>query len=136
MNIEHKKKRILSYLIDFVLPIALGIATTTLLIMRANFPWYFAMLIGAGACYLLYLLLNTIFLCSTHGYTFGSLIFAIKTVTLQGEDISWRIALVKNLYLGLIPFAIVNAVYMLVVHTERTVFDKITDTIVVDVKEN
>ena len=70
------------------------------------------------------------------GRSIGAFIFGIKTTTKENGNISLRNIWVKQLYLGLIPFVIANAIYMLVIHTEQTLFDRITNTIVVDIKNS
>ena len=70
------------------------------------------------------------------GRSFGAFIFGIKTTTKDNKVISTRNIWVKQLYLGLIPFVLANAIYMLVVHTELTLFDRITNTIVIDIKNS
>jgi len=136
MEIAKFTKRVFSYLIDLIICFAIGAGCGVPLFMFTKIPWYFNMLITLSCCYGSYLLLCILFMSIFRGRSLGALIFGIKHVNQDGSNISIRNVIIKNLYLGLIPFTIVNAVYMLIVHTEKTLFDKITDTIVIDVYKN
>lgn len=134
MGVARFEKRVFSYLIDNVLPILFSVLGSILLLNNTTIPWYFILIIAILTAYFLFQLINVNVMAATGGYTIGSAIFQIKTVTINGNKISYRNALIKNLYHGIVPLVFANAIYMLVVHTEHTIFDKITDTIVVDQK--
>lgn len=134
MEIARFEKRVLSYIIDMIFPYSIGIVSGVMLFIYTPLPWYFSLLLLFLFCFLAWLLINIPAMGFSHGHGIGSAIFGLKTIRKDGKDISWKIVWVKNLYYALLPFMIVNAVYMLVIHTERTVFDRITDTIVVDEK--
>ena len=137
MEVARFNKRAFSYLIDFLISYGIGIGLSSLIfIFATGFPWYFGILISFVICYVTYLLINVPMMYFSKGRSFGALIFGIKTVTKENANISIRNIWIKQLYLGLIPFVIANAIYMLVVHTEQTLFDRITNTMVVDVKNS
>jgi len=133
MEIAKFTKRVFSYLCDLILCFAIGASCGVPLFLLTSIPWYFNVLITLACCYGSYLIPCIIFMSIVRGRTLGALIFGIKHVNNDGSKISIKNIIIKNLYLGLIPFTIVNAFYMLSVHTERTIFDKITDTIVIDI---
>ncbi|MCQ2795634.1 MAG: RDD family protein [Bacilli bacterium] len=136
MEIARFNKRVFSYLVDFLISIGIGAGCSVPLFMFAVLPWYFSMMISFLICYVVYLLINVPVMYFSKGRSFGAFIFGIKTVTKENGTISSRNIWVKQLYLGLIPFVVANAIYMLVVHTEQTLFDRITNTIVIDIKNS
>ncbi len=81
---------------------------------------------------LYYMLFGGILLKWSNGYTLGGAMLRIKVVHMDDRDINYRDAFIRSVCLSIIPWVLVNAIYMLIVHTERTIFDKITDTIVID----
>lgn len=133
MEIARFNKRVLSYLVDFLISFGIGAGCAVPLFMFTKLPWYFIIMIDCVICYAVYLLINVPVMYFSKGRSFGAFIFGIKTVTKENSTISSRNIWVKQLYLGLIPFVIANAIYMLVVHTEQTLFDRITNTIVIDI---
>lgn len=136
MEFARFNKRVFSYLVDFVFAFGLGAAFGCLLFIFTSIPWYFSLLITFLFCYIAYLLINVPIMHFSSGRSIGAFIFGIRTVNQNNEPISLHNIWIKNLYLGLIPFVLANAIYMIIVHTEQTLFDRITDTIVVDIKNN
>ena len=136
MEIARFNKRVFSYLVDFFISFGIGGALSSLLFIFTSIPWYFSMILAFVICYVVYLLINIPVMYFSKGRSFGALIFGIKTTTKDNKVISTRNIWVKQLYLGLIPFVLANAIYMLVVHTELTLFDRITNTIVIDIKNS
>ncbi|MCQ2792244.1 MAG: RDD family protein, partial [Bacilli bacterium] len=134
MEIARFNKRALSYLIDFLLTFGIGVALSIPLFIYTEIPWYFSIILLMIICYLTYLLIHVTTMLLSRGRTLGAAIFGIKTVTKDNKPISGRNVWIKELYLGLLPFVIANAIYMLIIHTEQTLFDRITNSIVVDVR--
>lgn len=137
MEIARFYKRVFSYLVDFLISFGIGGGLSSLIFIFApQIPWYFSMLLSFVICYAIYLLINIPVMHLSKGRSFGAFIFGIKTTTKENGRISLRNIWVKQLYLGLIPFVVANAIYMLVIHTEQTLFDRITNTIVIDIKNS
>mgnify|MGYP003296244331 CR=1 FL=1 len=136
MEIARFNKRVFSYLVDFFISFGIGGALSSLLFIFTSISWYFSMILTFVICYAIYLLINIPVMYFSKGRSFGAFIFGIKTTTKDNKVISTRNIWVKQLYLGLIPFVLANAIYMLVVHTELTLFDRITNTIVIDIKNS
>ncbi|MFA5283250.1 MAG: RDD family protein [Bacilli bacterium] len=136
MEIARFDKRIIAYCIDMLIAAAAGVATSVLLAINTDWsiPWYFLILIGQTIGYFIYCLFVICALHWTNGFTLGGAILGIKSIHLDRKKISVGDAIVKGVTLGIIPMAIVNAIYMLVIHTEKTIFDRLTDTIVVDIR--
>jgi uncharacterized RDD family membrane protein YckC len=136
MGIARFEKRIGAYLIDIISSILFALPLTIFFAYLSSWqiPWYFDLWIAQLLSWFFYALFTT---CSVHwsnGYTLGGLIFGIKSVHRDGKRISVGDAITKGICIGILPFVIVNAIYMLVVHTEITIFDRMTDTIVIDIR--
>ncbi len=137
MEIARFNKRVFAFLVDYLSPMTIGaVLSYPLFKFVDGLPLYFAIIISALICYGVYLLFNVPIMYFSKGSTLGSFIFRIKTVKKDNSKLTIRSILVKHLYLGLLPFTIANAIYMLVVHTEQTLFDRITNTIVIDIKNS
>lgn len=134
MEIARYERRILAYLLDFFL--STGIATASWFFIRANWNIALPVVVQIIICEILggfiYFLFSGIVLKWSNGYTIGSAIFATKVVHIDDRDISYRDAFLRAMGLAIFPWVLVNAAYMLIVHTERTIFDKMTNTIVID----
>lgn len=135
MKIAKFNKRVFSYLVDLIICFCAGGFASFPLYKFTKIPLYFNILLTLVICYFVYLIFCILFMIIVRGMSLGSLIFGVKHVNEDGSNISIRNVIIKNLYLGLIPFTIVNAIYMLSIHTQKTIFDKITDTIVIDIRE-
>lgn len=134
MEIARFEKRIFSYIIDMILSIVTFIIINVVLARFTSISWYFVLIIAVFSSYAINLLVNVPVMGFSKGRSIGAYIFKIKTIKKDNSSIDWKIAWIKNLYLALIPIVVVNAVYMLTIHTEKTAIDKITNTVVIDIK--
>lgn len=136
MNIIRYEKRIFAYLIDLFIILALVAAGTVILMLRypnfSQIPWYFIMFIIFAAIAVSFTVLYSLFMFITNGRTIGSLIFGLKTIHPNLERLTFADCLCKCALLSLVPVVIINAIYMLIIHTEKTAFDRLTKTIAVD----
>lgn len=134
MSIARFEKRVFAYLIDTIFAILISIPLTLLICYATNWsmPWYFGLLICQLFAWFIYALFSSCAVHWSNGYSIGGAIFGIKSVHRDGKRISVADAVVKGVCIGIWPFVLANAVYMLIVHTEITVFDRMTDTIVID----
>ena len=136
MNIIRYEKRIFAYLVDLFLILLLVTFGTVILMMRfANLrevPWYFLMFFVCFAIFFLFILIHTLSMFFSNGRTLGSVIFGLRTIHPNLERLSFADCLCKCALLSLIPIVIVNGIYMLIIHTEKTAFDRLTKTVAVD----
>lgn len=132
MEIARYERRVLAYLFDLL--ICLGMAIGTWLIIRHNWNLTYVMqiLICETLMGAYYFLFAGIVLKWTNGYTLFGALMRTKVIHIDDRDISYRDAFLRSMCLAIFPWVIVNAFYMLIIHTERTIFDKLTDTIVID----
>jgi uncharacterized RDD family membrane protein YckC len=84
--------------------------------------------------YAYYVLFNGLFSWLGNGWTLGMLIFGIRAVHSDGRHLKGKEALLKVLLTGLIVVDVANSLYMLVTHTERSCFDRMSETSVIDTR--
>ncbi len=132
MEIARYERRVLAYLLDILLCLGCAFVVWFFVDWIRFLPVVVQIVILELLMGLFYMLFGGILLKWSNGYTLGSAIFRIKVVHMDDRDITYRDAFIRSITLSIVPWVVVNAVYMLIVHTERTIFDKLTDTIVVD----
>lgn len=124
------EKRIFSYLVDLVPCVAIGIVLFIFVFNKIpviqDLTIYTITFVISS---IMYILIWTLILKITNGYTLGGAIFRIKTVSMYSERLSIKECFLKNIFLGFFPCVIVNAFYMLIVHTDKTIFDQLSNTI-------
>lgn len=134
MKIARYEKRLIGWLIDElfalapVVPFFLYIRT----LGGAFSSVYLALLISFILQYILFFILCTCFMAISGGSTFGMLIFGIRCYTPEGGHIKGVQCFLRALLTGIWAMDLLNAFYMLSVHTERSVFDRLTDSLVID----
>lgn len=136
MSIARYEKRILGWLIDKILSWLVLAATIVLclLYLPEQTSLFLEILLAFVASYLFYVLSVFLALWVFNGYTFGTALVGIRTCHPSGERITCGEALVKALMMGLLGMCLLNSAYMLFAHTERSVCDRITKTLVVDAR--
>lgn len=134
-GIARFEKRLFSYLVDFILPLAGGILTSLLFLKIPYFPWFVIFIFAILFTYFYYLFINLVLMAIFKYRTLGMIIFKTKMIKNDGSEAAFKDCVVKCLYLGLVPFSVINAIYMITVHTEITLFDKMTNTLVVEVND-
>lgn len=132
MRIARYEKRLIAYFIDFGIALAGALAIFFLIPLPLTIVE--KILLSQIAAALLYFLLTFVMLLITNGYTIGSTITRIRVVRLDDERIDVKDALVRASSLAIFPWALINAINMLLIHTERTLFDRLSDTLVIDKK--
>jgi uncharacterized RDD family membrane protein YckC len=136
MQIARYEKRIGGWLFDKLLSLSVFAVVLAFEILNypKNFSLYLSMIVAFAAHYVFYVLWNTFWLYFSNGFTLGGLIFGVRLVHATKERISWKEAAVKSLFSGVVAAAIVNGIYMLSEHTERSVFDRLSDTLCVSTR--
>ena len=132
MNIPRFDKRIISYLIDLIIPSILSLLTYFLLkhsFQILNYLTFFLWVEFFAMVY--FLLINSLFAYLFNGNTIGNLFTKTKMVSIDGKRLSLKQVLLKYLPLSLWPTVIINAFYMLYVHTESTIYDTLSNSIVI-----
>jgi uncharacterized RDD family membrane protein YckC len=134
MNIARFDKRIFAWLLDEVLPLGFGAGMAYILLhfVGTEISIFLIVFLSILADYFGYALLNGGLMHLSNGYTLGMAIFGIKTVHPDGERMRFHECWLKALLTGVIVMDIINAVYMVSIHTERSVFDRLTNSLVID----
>jgi len=134
MKIARYEKRMFGWVIDEIM--ALGPAIAFFFFIRtlggAFSSVYLALVLSFLVQYVAYFILVPIFMGMSGGSTLGMLIFGIRCYTPEGGHISGGQCFLRSLLTGIWAMDLLNAVYMLLVHTERSVFDRLTDSLVID----
>lgn len=129
MKIAHFEKRLISYFIDLVITYGICLAMYYSFLINYEIMRRFGVifcLLTIGS--LIYLLFNTFITKVTNGYTVGNIIMNIKVVNEQDSKISWKNSFLKYLFLCFPLCSIINAFYMLFIHTQISIFDKLSST--------
>jgi len=132
MRIARYEKRLFAYLFDFILATAGAVAIFFLVPM--NIGTVLKILLSQVVAALIYALMTGLQLWIFNGYTLGSSFVRIHAVRIDEKRMNLKTALLRSITLCIFAWAVVNAIYMLVVHTERTLFDRLSDTLVIDKK--
>ena len=136
MEIARYEKRLTAYLIDLLLAFAPPLVLSIILYARIpsdiNPPLYFYFLAVELVTYALFVFFSFFVLIISRGYTIGALIMGIKVIHPNRVPLTAREAFLRSITIGVLPMVLANAVYMIAVHTERTIFDRISETVVVD----
>lgn len=134
MGIARYEKRVLAWLLDEILPFLVGVAVLTAIIvfLGGSLPWFYGCLIMFFVDYMSYIMINSLFSQTIRGITPGMLILGIGLIQPNGFRISAGECWFHAVLTGVVPMVFVNALYMLGVHTERSVFDRLCGTLSID----
>lgn len=136
MPIARFDKRIGGWLIDKLISFGVlaGILVVEILYFPKNFSLFLEILIAIASGYVFYVVADSLLLYFSNGYTLGMAIFGIRTYHATKERIRFKEAFIKALMTGFTAMDLINAIYMLSSHTERSVFDRLTSTLIIDVR--
>ncbi len=130
MNNARRISRIVAYFIDLIIATIFSIIAIIIIVYASHYlNWLLNVFLLLLFDWIIYAFINTITLYFFHGRTVGGYLLHIKIMKTNLAPLTFKNALVKSVTLGFLPMVIVNAIYMLVVKTERTIFDRLTDTI-------
>lgn len=135
MQIAGFEKRVGGWLIDKALSWLLlaGLIVAFRLTFPPDFSIFLEIVLALFLTYLAYAFFNGTLLYLTKGYTIGTALFRIKTSS-PSRRLGYAKCLLKSLLTGVSAVCLVNAIYMLSTHTERSAFDRLTSTLMIDVK--
>lgn len=138
MEIARYEKRLWGWAIDKALSLLLFVALLILEIhfFPPDFSLFLEILFAYFASYIFYILFGSITMFLSHGATMGMLIARIHACHASGEKLRYSECFLKCLMTGLVAFDLANSIYMLSSHTERSVFDRLTSTLVVEKKRH
>ncbi len=136
MKIARFEKRVIAYIIDIALSLSIVVGLYFGFHLNASLSslsWTIVLIFLVGG--FIYFLFGFPILYITNGRTVGSFIMGLKAVHIREAHISWKAALIRSMGISVIAMVIVNAFYMLTVHTNRTIFDYLSGTYVIDVRK-
>ena len=136
MELASFKKRIFVYLIDFLIALMIGIGASVPLFLFTSMPYFFALLFAFLFTYLAYFLINIFIMHISKGYTLGGLILWVRNVNEDGSTLTYKKIIERNLYLGLLPLALINAIDYFIHNAHKLVLDRLIDIDVIDVKKS
>ena len=136
MNVASYIKRGGKYAVDFVFAALFPAAALVYVFYYAhyllNIPPLFLALILLASQWLSFTIINTLWMFTSNGRTLGSHIFGVRIVRQNFKRLSFGDCFARNIGEGLIIMMIVNWIYMIAVGTEKSIFDRITNTVIVD----
>lgn len=135
MKIARFEKRVIAYIIDIALSLSIVVGLYFGLHLNVNLSlsWTVVLVFLVGG--FIYFLFGFPIVYFSNGRTVGSFIMGLKAVHIRESHITWKAALIRSMGISVIAMVIVNAFYMLTVHTNRTIFDNLSGTYVIDVRK-
>ena len=135
MQIASFEKRLLAFIIDYGIGIAIGVLLY-FFVFNGLLGWHIAYIfvIILVTLFIYYALIVDLITYFTNGYSIGNFIVGIKMVSIKFHRWSFRQILVKYISLSLLPCCMINAVYMLLKHTEKTIFDELSHTVSISIR--
>lgn len=136
MNPAKFPKRVISYVFDmvlsFIISLALIILGSIFLDGFANLGIFYIVLIFFGLLWFVYTFIFTFWLFLSNGRSLGMLIFGLRVVHKDVSRLSFGDSLARCASEGMLVFIIIDLFYVLINNSERTAFDRISNTYVVD----
>jgi len=132
MHIARYEKRLFAYLFDYALALALAIVLFFALPLPLGVV--FKIVLTQIAASLIYGIFAGAASFVFNGYTLGFSFVKVRIVRIDEKRLDAKTAFLRSFMLAIFPWAIINAFYMLIVHTERTIFDRISATLSIDRK--
>ncbi len=136
MNIASFTKRLWGYIVDLIFSLIIPTGLLVLALLYAkhinDIPAFFVSLIFIAASWLSFTIIYAIWLKASNGRTLGNLIFGLRVVHNDVSKLTFGECLSRASMQGLIILVIINALYLLIAQTEKSIFDRVTNTLVVD----
>ena len=136
MNIASYSKRLGKYAVDFVFaclfPAGILIYVFYFAHNLLNIPPLFLGIIIVASEWIFYTIINTAWMHISNGRTLGSLIFGVRIIKPNLARLSFGDCIARNISEGFIIMMVISWVYMLAVGTEKSIFDRMTNTVAVD----
>lgn len=137
MDIARYEKRLGAYLIDKGISWIFLVVFLILfwLFLPRDFSLFLSFLLATGLSIILHCLLLFLSLFFTHGSSLGIWLFHIRIVHPDLSILSPKESFIRSLIASFLVVAIAEASFMLIRHTERSVADRLTNTIAVNMRQ-
>lgn len=136
MKIANFERRVVSYLIDLAISVGFSFLLYYLCLVKVDlfidFNLFVVILISSS---IVNFVINSILCFTSNGYTIGNLFTKIKMTSLDQNRIRIKETLLKYCFLCFPICVIVNVFYMLIVHSQKTIFDILSNTVVISTKK-
>lgn len=136
MNIASFTKRIWAYIIDnLLLIIPLGVCLFFLYLLipeMKDVPIYFIVFGFIFAHWLIYFLFIGFYMFLSNGRTIGNLIFGLRIIHPDISRLSLGDCFARSACQGIIIFPIISMLFVITIRSEKSVFDRMTNTVVAD----
>ena len=136
MNIAKYSKRIAAYIWDFLLS-SLFAGLILFLVLYFNHdllktPLFYLILAFFLVEWLTYTILNSLISFISNGRTLGKLICGLRIVHKDISRLHYGDCLTRAISEGLFVMAIIDMFFVLIRHTDKTTFDRLSNSVVVD----
>ncbi len=136
MKIANFEKRVISYLIDLGISLGFSFLLYYFALINIDFIKKLNSFVIISLCSsLIYFILNSIITYVSNGYTIGNLFARIKIISEDQNRIHFKNTSLKYCFMCFPICIFVNAIYMLIVHSQKTIFDILSNTISISTKK-
>ena len=134
MNIARYEKRVGAWLFDKVLSLPAFCFALFMLSFRLRdpIPLVFSIVISVLCAFAFYFLLTFSLMWISNGSTLGGIVFGVRAFHPSGGRIKGRECFLKCLMTGVTAMAVASSCFMLFTHTEHSIFDRLTNTVMID----
>lgn len=127
-------KRILGYLINFILYVGMGFAFMAIITQFFELHILLFLLYAALFAIASALVLNFLIILITRGYTVGNVIFGVKYVSDNGQRINFKQVLIRAFAESTLIFVLLDLFYIIKNRTERGVIDRLSSSFAIDTR--
>ncbi len=133
MDIVGFERRVISFIIDAVIALGFGTIIYFLLSQRVNMDFLTLPLWLMIFEIVIYAIFNTFFLWTFNGISIGQFIVRSRVLRFDGKRMTFRDSAIRAVLLSIPMMVVLNAIYMIVQHTEISIFDQLTNSKIVSI---
>lgn len=127
-------KRIIVYLFNALIYSAIGFASALPFLLILRWEIWIYILIGLSFSVITSIVLISLLLWATKGYTLISFLFGVKVVGVEEKNIQYKQAIIRAFNESIVIFAILDLIYLVSRRSERGVIDRLSNTFMVDTR--
>lgn len=127
-------KRIIVYLFNALIYSAIGFASALPFLLILHWEIWIYILIGLSFSVITSIVLISLLLWATKGYTLISFLFGVKVVGVEEKNIQYKQAIIRAFNESIVIFAILDLIYLISRRSERGVIDRLSNTFMVDTR--
>ena len=135
MKIVGFERRIISYFIDMIITFGIALLIYFFVLKNFKFVEYLSIYFWIITIQMILFFINGTFLTFlTNGYTLGNIICQVKMVNHNNVKLSFKSCSLKYCMMSIQAAVIIKALYMIIVRTETSIFDCLSQTILISTK--